>query len=213
MRGTSVARAGRSSSSTTSAGQENLGQWAVPRSGVRPLLLEMRLADFALYEHSLLVWALTQQFAAFLGCPDEEQTTITRAALVHDVGKLTLPRTLLDKPARLTPQETALMQQHPAAGARLLQQLGVDEAIVALVYHHHERWDGQGYPVGLAGSAIPQGARLIAIADAFAAMTASRPYQAARPVHVALQELERGAGTQFDPLLVQRCVVSLQATR
>jgi putative nucleotidyltransferase with HDIG domain len=173
----------------------------------------MRRADLALYQHSLQVWALTQQLAAFLEYPDEEQTTCTLAALVHDVGKLTLPRTLLDKPARLTPQEAALMQQHPAAGARLLRQLGVDEAIIALVSHHHERWDGQGYPARLAGSATPRGARLIAIADTFMAMTTTRPYQPARPVFVALQELERGAGTQFDPLLVQRCVVSLQATR
>src|SRR5690348_2249240 len=104
------------------------------------------------------------------------------------------------------------MQQHPAAGARLLRQVGVDEAIVTLVFHHHERWDGQGYPDGLAGLAIPSGARLIAIADAFAAMTTARPYQPTRSVSAALQELERFAGTQFDPLLVQRCVTSLQVT-
>lgn len=181
--------------------------------GVRPLLQQMRQADPALYEHSLHVWALTQQLSAFLAYPDEEQTSCALAALVHDVGKLTLPRSLLDKPARLTAQEYALMQQHPAAGARLLRQVGVDEAIILLVSHHHESWDGQGYPAGLAGSAIPQGARLLAITDAFAAMAASRPYQSARSVPAAVQELERGAGTQFDPFLVPQCVVFLQATR
>ena len=170
--------------------------------GVRPLLQQMRRVDLALYEHSLNVWALTQQLAAFLDEPDEEQTSCALAALVHDVGKLLLPRSLLDKPARLTAQEAALMQQHPAAGARLLRQVGVDEAIIPLVASHHERWDGQGYPAGLVGLAIPRGARLIAIADAFAAMTTSRPYQPAREVASAIEELKRGAGTQFDPLLV-----------
>ena len=213
MRDTVEARTARDNSSTRSAGQANQEQWAVPCSGVRPLLQQLRRANRALYQHSLQVWALTQQLVAFLEYPDEEQTTCALAALVHDVGKLTLPRALLDKPARLTPQETALMQQHPVAGARLLRQVGVDEAIVALVSHHHERWDGQGYPDGLVGHAIPCGARLVAIADAFAAMTTARPYQPARSVFVALQELERSAGTQFDPLLVQKCVVSLQATR
>jgi putative nucleotidyltransferase with HDIG domain len=150
---------------------------------------------------------------ASLEYSEEEQATITRAALVHDVGKLTLPRTLLDTPSRLSPQEYALMQQHCATGAHLLRQRGVDEAITLLVYHHHERWDGQGYPAGLAGPAIPAGARLIAIADAFAAMTTPRPYQSARSLPVALQELERCAGTQFDPLLVQQCTASLEATR
>ena len=180
---------------------------------VRSLLQQMRQADPALYDHCLHVWALTQQLAAFLDDPDEEQMICARAALVHDVGKLLLPRTLLDKPARLTPQEYALMQQHPAAGARLLRQVGVEEAIVALVYQHHERWDGRGYPAGRAGLALPRGARLLAVAAAFAAMTTARPYQPARSVSVAVQELERGAGTQFDPLLVQRCVVSLQGRR
>lgn len=151
--------------------------------------------------------------AAFLQYPNEEQTICALAALVHDVGKLALPRALLDKPARLTPREAALMQQHPVEGARLLRQVGVDEAIVALVSHHHERWDGQGYPDRLVGLAIPRGARLVAIADAFAAITTARPYQPARSVCVALQELERGAGTQFDPRLLKQCVVSLQATR
>lgn len=177
------------------------------------LLQEMRRDDPTLYVHSLQVWALTHHLATSLGYPNEEQTTITRAALVHDVGKLTLPRTLLDKSTRLTSQEYAAMQQHCVAGAHLLRQLGVDEAIIMLVSHHHERWDGQGYPEGLAGPTIPRGARLIAIADAFAAMTTPRPYQAARSAPAALQELERGTGTQFDPLLVQPCRASLAGVK
>lgn len=180
---------------------------------MRHLLLEMRQANPALYAHSWQVWALTQQLVTALGFGDEEQRTITRAALVHDVGKLTLPRSLLDKPGRLSPQEYLLMQQHPVTGARLLRQLCVDEAIIQLAYHHHEHWDGQGYPDGLAGLVVPHGARLLAIADAFATMTTARPYQSARSVSAALQELERCAGTQFDPLLVQQCVAFLQAAR
>jgi putative nucleotidyltransferase with HDIG domain len=183
------------------------------KDGESRLLAELRREDPALFEHSVLVWALTQRLAASLGYPEEEQEMITRAALVHDVGKLTLPRSLLDKPSRLTSQEYALLQQHCAAGARLLKPLQVDDGIVELVYHHHERWDGQDYPGGMAGLAIPRGARLIAIADAFAVMTTPRPYQPARPVPMALKELERCAGTQFDPLLVQQCSASLQKSK
>jgi HD-GYP domain-containing protein (c-di-GMP phosphodiesterase class II) len=159
------------------------------------------------------VWLLTQQLASYLVYPEEELATVTLAALVHDVGKLTLPRTLLNKPMRLSPLEYAVVQQHCAAGARLLQQMQIEDDVIKLVYCHHERWDGQGYPQGLAGSAIPRGARLIAIADASAVITTSRPYQPARSVETALQELERNAGTQFDPLLVQQCTTYLQARR
>lgn len=176
------------------------------------LLQQMQRADPALYAHSWQVAGLAHQLTISLGWPGVEQSAITTAALLHDAGKLSLPRSLLDKPGRLSPQEYTLIQQHSAAGARLLQQLCVEEAIVALVYHHHERWDGLGYPEGLVGLAIPRGARLLAIADAFAVMTASRPYQPARSVSAALRELERGAGTQFDPWLVPQCVARLQAT-
>ncbi len=210
MRHLATERTETCTGSTHGEVRESLGRWAGPRYGVCCLLQEMRRADRALYEHSLQVWALTQQLATFLGYPPEEQTTITSAALLHDVGKLTLSRSLLDKSSRLSSQEYALMQQHSAVGARLLQQMGVNDRVTLLVHHHHERWDGQGYPERLAGLAIPHGARLIAIADAFAAMTTPRPYQAAQPVPTALRELERCAGTQFDPLLVQQCISSLQ---
>jgi putative nucleotidyltransferase with HDIG domain len=183
------------------------------KDGERRLLAELRREDPALYDHSVLVFALTQRLAASLGYPEEEQEMITRAALVHDVGKLTLPKSLLDKPSRLTSQEYAVVQQHCAAGAHLLHQVHVDDTIVELVYHHHERWDGQGYPGGLTGLAIPRGARLIAIADAFAVMTTTRPYQPARPIQAALLELERCGGTQFDPLLVQQCSASLRKSK
>ncbi len=93
------------------------------------------------------------------------------------------------------------MKQHPAYGAMLLRQIGASKEVVALVYHHHERWDGHGYPTGLQGKAIPPGARIISIADAFDAMTASRPYSARRTEEQALAELRRCAGTQFDPTL------------
>ncbi|MGZ3644549.1 MAG: HD-GYP domain-containing protein [Ktedonobacteraceae bacterium] len=176
------------------------------------LLADLRRIDPPLYDHSLLVWALTKHLAASLGYPEEEQATIAAAALMHDVGKLTLPMALLDKPARLTPQEYAVMQQHCAVGAYLLQQMHTDDRVIELVYHHHERWDGQGYPTGLAGLTIPTGARLIAIADALGVMTTPRPYQQARPISAAIQELERCAGTQFDPLLVQQCSASLRSS-
>lgn len=133
-----------------------LGRLQAARGGLSRLLSDLRGEDPALYEHGVHVWALTRRLAAYLKYPEKEQATITLAALVHDVGKLTLPRATLDKPTSLTPQEYALIQQHCAAGARLLQQMQFDDRVIELVYHHHERWDGQGYPQGLAGLAIPQ---------------------------------------------------------
>ncbi|SRR5581483_4952202 len=164
-----------------------------------------------LYEHLLQVGTLTSQLAAHLLLNQQEQMRVTTAALLHDVGKLMLPRTLLDKPSKLSPEESALIQQHCVRGARVLKSLHVEEGIIQLVSHHHERWDGQGYPAGLAGCAIPFGARLIAIADAYVVMTTSRPYQAARGLQSALRELEQHAGTQFDPLLVEHCLPFLRA--
>lgn len=186
-----------------------LNQALTGGSGVSHLLADMRCNDPALYRHSLHVWTLTRYLLVSLPYSEEEREIVALAALVHDIGKLTLPRLLLDKPTGLTQYEYLTIQQHCAAGARLLQQRQVDARVITLVYHHHERWDGQGYPQGLSGSAIPRGARLIAIADAFAVMTASRPYQAARSRQEALRELQRCAGTQFDPQLVHHAWITL----
>ena len=134
---------------------------------------------------------------------DKERISVLRlGALLHDVGKLVVPSSVLLKRGPLTEDELGLMRRHPAAGARMLRSLGAPETILPLVLHHHERWDGDGYPTGRRGDDIPFEARVLCIADSFDAMTSTRPYRTPWAPDEALEELERCAGTQFDPELV-----------
>jgi HD-GYP domain-containing protein (c-di-GMP phosphodiesterase class II) len=133
------------------------------------------------------------------------------AASLHDLGKLAIPEEILRKPGPLTGPERLVLERHPQIGHRMLESLGVDP-VADWVLHHHERWDGAGYPDGLAGEAIPLGARIIFVADAFDAMTSDRVYQSRLSTEEALAELERCAGTQFDPELVAALVDEIAAT-
>jgi HD-GYP domain-containing protein (c-di-GMP phosphodiesterase class II) len=126
------------------------------------------------------------------------------AALLHDVGKIRIPNEIINKPGPLTPDEWAIVRRHPGDGAEMLQRVGGFLAEIAvLVRHHHERFDGSGYPDGLAGEAIPLIARVIAACDAYSAMTTDRAYRPAMPPADAISELQRGSGSQFDPQVVQ----------
>lgn len=132
------------------------------------------------------------------------------AALLHDVGKIGISERILLKPGRLTDEEYGVIKLHPRIGYRLVQQVPALEPISLAVLHHHERYDGGGYPAGLSGEEIPLEARIIAVMDAFSAMTADRPYQEARPVEEACTELEQCAGTQFDPQVVRLFVEAVR---
>jgi HD-GYP domain-containing protein (c-di-GMP phosphodiesterase class II) len=156
-----------------------------------------------LYSHAQKTFAYTLRLLRLLNLTEAEQTTIAIGAFFHDIGKLAIDEDLLNKPGQLTPHEYAIIKRHPAFGARILTSFTSLPDVALLAYHHHERWDGEGYPDRLAGEAIPLGARVIAIADAFDAMTSHRSYQVRRGPQEALEELERCAGTQFDPQLVQ----------
>lgn len=156
-----------------------------------------------LYNHAQKTFACTLRLLRLLNLTEAEQTTVAIGAFFHDIGKLAIDEDLLDKPGPLTLQEYAIIKCHPAYGARILTSFTSLTDVALLAYHHHERWDGEGYPDRLAGEAIPPGARMIAIADAFDAMTSNRSYQVRRSPQEALEELQRCAGTQFDPLLVQ----------
>jgi HD-GYP domain-containing protein (c-di-GMP phosphodiesterase class II) len=121
--------------------------------------------------------------------------------LLHDIGKVGIPESVLNKPGPLTDEEWAVMRSHPILGVNLVRPLRFLGDAVGIIRSHHERWDGKGYPEGLAGEDIFLPARIFMLADTFDAMTTDRPYRRALPIHVALEEVERHAGTQFDPEL------------
>lgn len=125
------------------------------------------------------------------------------AAWAHDIGKRSIPARILGRPGRLTPDEICLVRQHVVIGTEIARQKGFPRAVIFGIRHHHERWDGTGYPDGLVGKAIPLFGRIIAIADAYDVMTTGRPYQRTMSAEAALAELTRCAGTQFDPDLTR----------
>jgi putative nucleotidyltransferase with HDIG domain len=132
--------------------------------------------------------------------------TLRRGALLHDIGKIGVPDNVLRKPAALSEAEWVVMRRHPEHGARIISQIPFLEDVSRIVRHHHERWDGQGYPDGIAGEAIPLGARIFAVADSFDAMTSDRPYRRAMSVKDARVEVARCRGSQFDPEIVDAFV-------
>jgi diguanylate cyclase (GGDEF)-like protein/putative nucleotidyltransferase with HDIG domain len=151
--------------------------------------------------HSERVAELAAQIAVRIGL-DAEQVELTRlAGSLHDLGKLAIPEEILRKPGELKDSERLVLERHPQIGYRMLDSLGVDP-VAEIVLHHHERWDGAGYPDGLGGDEIPLGARIIFVADAYDAMTSDRVYRAKRSPAEALAELRRCAETQFDPAIV-----------
>ena len=156
--------------------------------------------------HSEDVMAYSLMIARELGMSDEEQHLVGVAALLHDVGKIGVPDALLRKPGRLTDAETQAMQQHPLMGSVIVGAVAGLEGTLDAVRHHHERWDGGGYPFGLRGAETPLIARLMAVADAFSAMTTDRPYRKGMSAVRALAILADGAGTQWDPQCVRAFV-------
>jgi len=152
--------------------------------------------------HASRVTVFAQAMAKRIELDKERLSVLRLSALLHDVGKLAVPPAVLLKRGPLTEVEFVQVRRHPAAGVRMLRSLGAPREILPSVLHHHERWDGAGYPRGRAGERIPLEARILTVADSFDAMTSTRPYRAPRHVPDALEELCRCAGSQFDPDLV-----------
>ena len=152
--------------------------------------------------HSQRVVAYARLIAAELGVAGADLATLEQGALLHDIGKIGIPDSILCKPGPLTNAEWLAMRQHPEIGASMLSAIPFLQPAVPVIRHHHERWDGRGYPQGLRADMIPLAARIFAVADTFDAMTSDRPYRRGRSRQEARAELQRGDGTQFDPAVL-----------
>src|SRR5881227_189078 len=149
--------------------------------------------------HSARVTALAESIALRLGWSEERLALLHVGGPLHDIGKLAISDEVLSKPGRLDEDELAQIREHPKLGARLLLRVAPFRQALPYVLYHHERWDGAGYPSGRTGAEIPFEARILAVVDSFDAMTSDRPYRAAMPTEQAIEEVDRCAGTQFDP--------------
>ena len=154
--------------------------------------------------HSRRVAELAGRFAKTLSLPRRETELLETGAKLHDIGKIGIPEEILNKPGRLTDQEFDVIKSHPVIGEQILKPLEFLADARPIVRHHHERWDGSGYPDGLKGAEIPRPAAILSICDAYDALTSDRPYRPGLPAIEALAILEKGAGTQWHPDLVQR---------
>jgi HD-GYP domain-containing protein (c-di-GMP phosphodiesterase class II) len=153
--------------------------------------------------HTERVSQYCEAIAVEMGLSEKEVSDIKIAGSLHDIGKIMIPPELLNKPGKLTDEEYAIVKRHPETGYQILKSVDEYVSLAKYLLYHHERWDGKGYPEGLSGDAIPLQARIIAVADAYEAMTASRPYQKSKTTDEAKAELRRCAGTQFDPEVVR----------
>jgi putative nucleotidyltransferase with HDIG domain len=172
------------------------------RATVRALSNAVEARDAYAGKHAERVTAYGMEVARAVGLSIEESPQIEFGFLLHDIGKVAVPDAILFKTSRLTAQEYALIAQHPVVGAEILRDVDFIGEGKLVVRHHHERWDGSGYPDGLAGEDIPLAARVFAVADALDALTTDRPYRAACGWRQARQEICRWSGRQFDPAVV-----------
>lgn len=163
------------------------------------LLKTIEIKDPYTKGHSESVAYFSSLIAKTIGLEDDEIEKIQFSALLHDVGKIMIDRKILAKPSTLNSAEEAIIRKHPEMGARILKSINSPKDIVSAVMHHHERWDGTGYPNKLFAYEIPLFARILAVADAFDAMISDRPYRSKKQMDHALKELLSNSGYQFDP--------------
>lgn len=165
-------------------------------------LLDLKDLNTGVHSTRLAEWAL--HVAGELGLDEGMLSDIEVAALLHDIGKIGIPDAILNKPAKLTDDEYSLMKKHPEYGWAVLRHVPGMERASLMILHHHESFDGKGYPAGLRNEEIPIGSRIVSVIDAFDAMVSSRPYRAGLPVEEAERRLVMARGTQFDPDVVDR---------
>jgi HD domain len=177
---------------------------------VRTLIAAVETKDLYAAGHSERVSAGSVLIAREIGMREDRVASLRYAGMLHDIGKLGVPTRVLQKTGRLSPEELAIIQLHPVRGLEMVREIDFLDEAFAGIMHHHERLDGQGYPMGLAGDRIPEFARAIAVADAFDSMTTTRSYRGARSTADALDELTRCAGSQFDPRMVTAMVAAIE---
>ena len=196
-----------------------VARWAIQQYTAQQQAYEATMAalckavetkDFYTRGHSERVSKGSSMLAREIGMRADRLEAITYAGMLHDVGKLGVPTKVLQKTGSLSEEEYAAIQLHPMRGLEIVREIGFLDEALAGIMHHHERIDGRGYPLGLAGDEIPEFARVIAVADAFDSMTSTRSYRGARRIDEAVDELRKWSGTQFDPALVDAFVTALQ---
>jgi putative nucleotidyltransferase with HDIG domain len=180
-------------------------------SAIYALVSAVEAKDPYTYGHSKRVNGYAVALAEAIGLSPEEVSRVSTAALLHDIGKIGVSDKVLNKKAKLTKEDWEAIKSHPRLGATIVGNVPNLVPCVSSILHHHERWDGAGYPDELKGEQIPIEARILAIADSFEAMSAARPYRPALCGEKVLKELRRGAGTQFDPELAETFIGIIEA--
>jgi len=168
---------------------------------VQTLINAIEAKDQYTKGHSIRVTQYAMAYARYAEIPFEEASDIQLAARLHDIGKLGINDAILNKTGRLTDEEFELIKKHPETSYKILNSI-MSDPVLRIIRHHHERWDGRGYPDGLKGELIPHGARIVCLADSFDAMTSNRAYKKAMSIEEALVEVQSCAGSQFDPAMV-----------
>ena len=176
----------------------------------RTILKALDAKDKYTYGHSMRVTYFSMVVGKELGLSDKEMYDLQLSALFHDIGKIGTPDAVLNKPTRLTDEEFQIMKQHPSDSYEILKGFSVFEKVARFAKHHHERYDGRGYPDGLKGNQIPLYSRIILIADTFDAMTSTRVYRKGLPYETAFEELLEFSGSQFDPKLARAFIEGMR---
>jgi putative nucleotidyltransferase with HDIG domain len=181
--------------------QQNSNSVAV-EDVIRSLNIAIEQKDHYTRGHSIRVAHYAVELAKKIEVPEQDIEYIYRAAMLHDIGQIAIEESVLHKPGKLDDGELAQMQKHPEIAVKILEPMNFPSEMIDIIRHHHEWWNGHGYPLGLARTHIPLGARILAVADAFDAMTSERPHRAKMGIPMALNRLEDGANRQWDPDLV-----------
>jgi putative nucleotidyltransferase with HDIG domain len=172
-----------------------------PMNMIQALVKLLGAWDVPIYQHSVRMVSWARAIARRLGCPELEIQTIGWAALLHDIGKMGIPKAILHKPGPLTEEEWRIIRLHPKLGAKMIEPVSKLSQVCEIIQSHHEKYDGSGYPDGLAAGNIPFGARIIAVVDAYSAMTEERIYRPIMNHEQAIEEIKKCSGTHFDPVI------------